>query len=66
MQGGGEVQAGPSGTATPACVVRAGGRPLSPPFARSCAPHEKKTATLRVAPCMLRKSVQWTRDRACD
>eukprot|EP00966_Prymnesium_polylepis_P292795 6762411-Prymnesium_polylepis.1 len=41
MQGGGEMQAGPSGTATPACGAR-GGRPLFPPFARSCAPHEKK------------------------
>eukprot|EP00966_Prymnesium_polylepis_P291976 6743080-Prymnesium_polylepis.1 len=51
MQGGGEVQAGPSGTATPACGV-CGGRPLFPPFARlSCAPHEKETAILRVAPC---------------
>eukprot|EP00966_Prymnesium_polylepis_P025014 576690-Prymnesium_polylepis.1 len=49
MPGGGEVQAGPSGTTTPACGAR-GGRPLFPPFARSCAPHEKKTATLRVAP----------------
>eukprot|EP00966_Prymnesium_polylepis_P193449 4484002-Prymnesium_polylepis.1 len=50
MQGGGEVQAGPSGTATPACGMR-GGRPLFPPFARLCAPHENKTATLCVAPC---------------
>eukprot|EP00966_Prymnesium_polylepis_P254847 5888264-Prymnesium_polylepis.1 len=64
MQGGGEVQGGPSGTATPACGAR-GGRTRFPPFARLCSPHEKKPATLRVA-IMLRKSVQWTRDRACD
>ena len=41
MQGGGEVQAGPSGTATPACGAR-GGRPLFAPFARLCAPNEEK------------------------
>eukprot|EP00966_Prymnesium_polylepis_P074313 1724690-Prymnesium_polylepis.1 len=50
MQGGEKVQAGLSGTATPACGAR-GGRPHFSPFARSCAPHEKKTATLCVAPC---------------
>eukprot|EP00966_Prymnesium_polylepis_P221758 5129991-Prymnesium_polylepis.1 len=50
MQGDREVQAGPSGTATPACGVR-GGRPLFPPVARLSAPHEKNIATLRVAPC---------------
>eukprot|EP00966_Prymnesium_polylepis_P241117 5576222-Prymnesium_polylepis.1 len=32
MQGGGEVQGGPSGTTTPACGAR-GGRPLFPAFA---------------------------------
>eukprot|EP00966_Prymnesium_polylepis_P051746 1198004-Prymnesium_polylepis.1 len=50
MQGGREVQAGPSGTAIPACGAR-GRRSLFLPFARLCAPHEKKTATLRVASC---------------
>eukprot|EP00966_Prymnesium_polylepis_P137959 3187868-Prymnesium_polylepis.1 len=50
MQGGGEVQAGPSGIAIPACGAR-GGRPLFAAFARLCAPHKKRTATLRVAPC---------------
>eukprot|EP00966_Prymnesium_polylepis_P165426 3824360-Prymnesium_polylepis.1 len=52
MQGGGEVQAGPSGTATPACGAR-GGRPRVPAFVRLCAPHEKTNATLRVAPCSM-------------
>ena len=50
MQGGWEVQAGPSGTTTPACGAR-GTRPLFAPFARLCAPNEKKTATLRMVPC---------------
>ena len=50
LQGDGEVQAGPSGTATPACGAR-GGRPLFAPCARLCAPNEEKTATLRMAPC---------------
>ena len=50
MQDGGEVQAGPSGTATPACGAR-GTRPLFAPFALLCAPNEKKTATLRMVPC---------------
>eukprot|EP00966_Prymnesium_polylepis_P258832 5977856-Prymnesium_polylepis.1 len=51
MQGGGEVEAGPSGTVTPACGAR-GGRPLFPPFAPIVrAPHEKKTAT---SPCACR------------
>eukprot|EP00966_Prymnesium_polylepis_P305442 7058188-Prymnesium_polylepis.1 len=53
MQGGGEVQAGPSGTATPACAAR-GGRPLFAAFARLCAPHmskELQPRTLHVAPC---------------
>ena len=50
MQGGWEVQAGPSGTATPACGAR-GTRPLFAPFARLCAPNEEKTATLRMVPC---------------
>ena len=53
MQGGWEVQAGPSGTATPACGAR-GTRPLFAPFARLCAPNEEKTATL--AHDMLRES----------
>ena len=50
MQGGWEVQAGPSGTTTPACGAR-GTRPLFAPFARLCAPNEEKTATLRMVPC---------------
>ena len=50
MQGGEEVQAGPSGTALPVCGAR-GGRPLFAPCARLCAPNEEKTATLRMAPC---------------
>eukprot|EP00966_Prymnesium_polylepis_P171770 3972530-Prymnesium_polylepis.1 len=41
MKGGGEVQAGPSGTATPARGAR-GGRPLFAPFARLCAPHRMR------------------------
>eukprot|EP00966_Prymnesium_polylepis_P010115 233709-Prymnesium_polylepis.1 len=48
MQCGGEVQAGPSGTATPAGGAR-GGRPIFSVFARMCAPHEKITATLLLA-----------------
>eukprot|EP00966_Prymnesium_polylepis_P179359 4152397-Prymnesium_polylepis.1 len=50
VKSGGEVQARLSGTATPACDAR-GGRPTIAPFARLCAPYEKKTATVRVAPC---------------
>eukprot|EP00966_Prymnesium_polylepis_P175965 4072921-Prymnesium_polylepis.1 len=50
MQGGREVQAGPSGTVTPACGAR-GGRPLFPPFARLYTPHEKKAAAVHVASC---------------
>eukprot|EP00966_Prymnesium_polylepis_P076845 1781018-Prymnesium_polylepis.2 len=53
MQGGGEVQAGPSGTATSACGgVRVGDVRfflLLPDRAHRMW-HEKKTATLRVAP----------------
>eukprot|EP00966_Prymnesium_polylepis_P205208 4755055-Prymnesium_polylepis.1 len=44
----GDVQAGPSGTATPACGAR-GGRPTFAPFARLCAPREKRNATLVLA-----------------
>eukprot|EP00966_Prymnesium_polylepis_P107892 2498199-Prymnesium_polylepis.1 len=52
MHGDGEVQAGPSGTATPACGARMG-RPRFPAFARLCAPHEKRCRT-ELQPCAWR------------
>eukprot|EP00966_Prymnesium_polylepis_P108750 2517554-Prymnesium_polylepis.1 len=61
MQGGGEVQAGTSGNATPACGAR-GGRPLFPAFARlDCARRMTKNCNLARG-AMLRKFVQWTRN----
>eukprot|EP00966_Prymnesium_polylepis_P220886 5109002-Prymnesium_polylepis.1 len=49
MQGGGKVQAGPSGTTTPACGAR-GGRPTFAPFARFCAqPNMRARAAARDA-----------------
>eukprot|EP00966_Prymnesium_polylepis_P135095 3122737-Prymnesium_polylepis.1 len=56
MQGGGEVQAGPSGTATPVPpppVVR-GGRPLFPPFLPDCARRMRK----KLQPCAWRHVLQ--------
>eukprot|EP00966_Prymnesium_polylepis_P073660 1709767-Prymnesium_polylepis.1 len=59
MQGGGEAQAGASGTATPACGAR-GGRLLFAAFARLCTPRAKRTGNgalgvrrrLRAAECL--------------
>eukprot|EP00966_Prymnesium_polylepis_P269515 6226295-Prymnesium_polylepis.1 len=69
MQGGGEVQAGPSGIAT-ACGARGGRmRKELQPFAWHHSGNRSRgiiRGRTRKELQPFRKSVQWTRNRACD